>query len=57
MNLLQSIIGVLTVDYVRTMKFELILGSDFSEEFGTDDESILINEATVRIIWIGRSNW
>ncbi len=37
------------VDYVKTMKFELIMGRDFSEEFGTDDESIIINEATIKL--------
>jgi len=36
-------------DYVKTMKFELIEGRDFSEEFGTDDESIIVNESTVKL--------
>lgn len=36
-------------DYVKTMKLEIIMGRDFSEEYGTDDESIIVNESTVKL--------
>jgi len=36
-------------DYVKTMKLEIINGRDFSKEFGTDTESIIINESAVKL--------
>ncbi len=36
-------------DYVKTMKINIIKGRDFSEDFGTDEESIIINEETVKL--------
>ncbi len=36
-------------DYVKTMKLEIIIGRDFSEEYGTDDESTIVNESTVKL--------
>jgi len=36
-------------DYVKTMRIEITKGRDFSEEFGSDKENILVNEAVVKL--------
>ncbi|MCB9219972.1 MAG: ABC transporter permease [Ignavibacteriales bacterium] len=36
-------------DYINTMKIEIIEGREFSEEFGTDNKHIIINEATAKL--------
>jgi len=37
-------------DYVKTMGFEVIKGSDFSERMATDSSTFIINEATARLL-------
>ena len=35
-------------DYIETMKINIIKGRNFSKQFGSDDQSVIINEATVK---------
>lgn len=37
-------------DYVKTMGFEIIKGSDFSDGLATDSSSFILNEAAVRLL-------
>ena len=37
-------------DYGKTIKWELVMGRDFSPEYATDSSSIIINEAAARLI-------
>jgi len=35
-------------NYIETMKINIIKGRNFSKQFGSDDQSVIINEATVK---------
>jgi len=35
-------------DYIKTMKIKIVKGRDFSKDFGNEDQSIIINQATVK---------
>ena len=37
-------------DYVKTMGFEIIKGSDFSDQLASDSASFILNEAAVRLL-------
>jgi putative ABC transport system permease protein len=37
-------------DFLKTMDIQLLEGRDFSEEYGTDDRSIILNETAVKFI-------
>src|SRR5690606_16395882 len=36
--------------YIPTLGLELLMGRNFSEEYGTDDESIILNETAVKAL-------
>ncbi|MBK8501115.1 MAG: ABC transporter permease [Saprospiraceae bacterium] len=39
-----------TSEFGRTIGFQLLSGRDFSEEFGTDQEAVVINETAARLL-------
>ena len=41
-------------DYVKTMGIKMIAGRDFSEEFATDSTAVILNEAAVKRMGLGK---
>jgi putative ABC transport system permease protein len=37
-------------DYIKTMGMQIIKGRNFSREFGSDSNAIIINETTAKIL-------
>ena len=42
-------------DYVKTMGIKMIAGRDFSEQFGTDSTGVILNEAAVKRMGLGKN--